>query len=253
MSFRNTTIIVAATLLIAAQVLAAPAKKPGWKPEPYSCRRASAPIIVDGILDDAAWKQAKVINMRIPVTYALARSKTEVQILWDDKYLYFAFRAFDKDIWSYMQDHDSVTCFDDVLEMFFMPIPGSGHYHNFEINAIGTVYDAYSLSRYAGGGDHHRWRRWDCQGLKTGITITGTLNNPSDVDSHWCMEVAIPFAEMPDVPNGCPKVGDKWTFHASRYDYSVHLPDGVELSSTAALTKVDFHHAKDWMPLVFTN
>ena len=49
----------------------------------------------------------------------------------------------------------------------------------------------------------------------------------------------------------CPVAGDKWAFHLSRYDYSMYLDGGVELSSTALLSKVDFHKAKDWSTLEF--
>lgn len=35
------------------------------------------------------------------------------------------------------------------------------------------------------------------------------------------------------------------------YDYSVYLPDGVELRSCAPLTEVNFHRYEDWIPLKF--
>ena len=77
------------------------------------------------------------------------------------------------------------------------------------------------------------------------------MNDPSDVDSYWCLEVAIPFSELPDMKGKAPTVGSKWRFHVARYEYSVYLPDGMELSSSARLTAVDFHNAKDWMNLEF--
>jgi hypothetical protein len=35
------------------------------------------------------------------------------------------------------------------------------------------------------------------------------------------------------------------------YDCPVYLPEGVELSSCAPLTRVDFHRYEDWIPLCF--
>ena len=33
---------------------------------------------------------------------------------------------------------------------------------------------------------------WDIAGLKTGIDLQGTLNNPSDIDTGWTVEMALP-------------------------------------------------------------
>ena len=108
-----------------------------------------------------------------------------------------------------------------------------------------------NLKRGAGGPDHHRWSRWDCPGLKSAVAIKGTLNEPSDVDEYWQLEAAIPFAGLPTLDGRTPHAGDRWQFHLARYDFSIYLPEGVELSSCAPLTKVDFHRCEDWIPLRF--
>jgi hypothetical protein len=77
------------------------------------------------------------------------------------------------------------------------------------------------------------------------------LNDPSDVDEYWQLEVAIPFADLPTLDGRAPRAGDQWLFHLARYDYSVYLPEGVELSSCAPLRKVDFHRYEDWITLRF--
>ncbi|MCK4416917.1 MAG: hypothetical protein KAV99_01965 [Candidatus Latescibacteria bacterium] len=58
------------------------------------------------------------------------------------------------------------------------------------------MYDAFNIRRQTAGGDH-RWSKWDCEGLKVGVHIEGTLNNPEDEDEYWQLEVAIPFADWP--------------------------------------------------------
>ena len=65
------------------------------------------------------------------------------------------------------------------------------------------------------------------------------------------MEVAIPFAELPSLAGKSPRNGDTWLFHLARYDYSVYLPKGPELTSCAPLSIVDFHLNEDWMKLRF--
>lgn len=217
----------------------------------YDCRYTTDAIIIDGRMDDAAWQKANPLRFKVPVTGAEPLSKTEAAMLWDEHYLYVGFKAYDKDIWSYFTERDSTTCNEDVLEVFIKPDPNAEPYYNFEINALSTVYDAFNLKRHAGGDDHHRWNRWNCEGLKSAVTIEGTLNDPSTIDEYWQLEVAIPFAELPTLDGRVPAAGDTWQFHLSRYDYSIHLPDGVELSSTATLSAVDFHRCHEWSTLRF--
>lgn len=217
----------------------------------YTCHRAVCPIQIDGDLDDAAWRKADVISFIIPVTDKQPLSKTEARVLWDDSCLYVAYRAYDKDIWSVLKDRDAQTCMEDCLECFVQPDPTRQTYYNFEINAIGTIYDSSSIGRNSGGYDHHRWAVWNCKGLRVGIFIDGTLNDPSDVDQYWQMELAIPFAELPSLGGNRPKVGDVWKFLLARYDFSVYLPDGVEISSCSYLKAMDFHATSDWSRLRF--
>jgi hypothetical protein len=217
------------------------------------CKRALAPVIIDGKLDDAAWRDADVITFVVPVTHKKPLSKTEARVAWDNDYLYVSYRAYDKDIWSVFTERDSATFQEDCLELFVQPNPTRQTYYNFEINALGTIYDARNVGRDSGGFDHHRWALWNCDGLAVGIAIEGTINNWQDTDRCWQMEMAVPFAEVHSLGGGSPKAGDIWRVLLARYDYSVHLPDGAELSTCAPLTKVDFHNSKEWSLLRFSD
>lgn len=219
--------------------------------QPYPCRYTDSPVKLTGLLDDPAWKKAQSLVFYVAATGEAPISKTEGKILWDENYLYVGFKAYDKDIWSYFTQRDDPTCLEDVLEIFFKTNPNADPYFNFEINALGTIYDAFSLKGGAGGGDNHRWRRWDCEGAVVKIFIKGELNNPEVIDEYWQMEVAIPFAQLPTLKGNSPNAGDVWSFHLARYDYSIHLPEGVELSSCTRLSQVNFHNSADWLPLVF--
>ena len=217
----------------------------------YNCKYTKTPITIDGRLNDPAWEKANLLSLYIPVTDVEPISKTETRLMWDDNYLYVGFKAYDKDVWSHLTERDTQTCTEDVLEVFLQTNPAEEPYFNFEINALGTIYDAYNLKRRAGGDDHHRWRRWNIEGIKTAIHVEGEINNPDGIDKYWQMEVAIPFAELATLKGKTPQPGDKWHFQVSRYDYSIYLPNGVELTASTKLTRVDFHLVEEWQPLVF--
>src|SRR5262245_44211089 len=54
------------------------------------CRRAAGPIKIDGVLDDAAWKQAQVLtDFSVYWQKRKAKTATKARLLWDDEHLYF--------------------------------------------------------------------------------------------------------------------------------------------------------------------
>ncbi len=59
-------------------------------------RRTAAPVVVDGALDEPAWRDAAPVSgfwkMR-PVDDQAASESTQVRVLFDDQYLYLGFRA----------------------------------------------------------------------------------------------------------------------------------------------------------------
>ena len=123
---------------------------------------------------------------------------------------------------------------DNDVELF---IAGPDAYWELELNALGTVYDVLWLWEdvYGPGGAAAPWpelapsspaRRetlridgiaghvhprgwrigfigWDLPGLATAVHLDGTLNDPSDLDQGWTVEIAVPWASLSHlVPGG---------------------------------------------------
>ncbi|MFH0796483.1 MAG: carbohydrate-binding family 9-like protein [Candidatus Omnitrophota bacterium] len=223
--------------------------------KPYHCLFTAEPIKVDGILDEPAWEKANVLNFFIPATFKEPISKTEARVLYDNKYLYVGFKAYDQDVWGFLTERDTYTCTEDVLEVFIKTDPqlhpdGPDPYFNFEINPLGTVLDAFNVKRGA-AGNYKRWSDWNCEGLKIAAQVKGTFNDWRDKDEYWTLEVAIPFTSLPTLSGRSPQRGDIWLLNLARYDYSVYLPKGCELTSCAPLSKVDYHLHEDFLKLTF--
>lgn len=221
--------------------------KPPKAQEPlhYDCRAVTETITVDGILEEAAWRDADVILFHVPVTLADPLTPTQGRLCWDANYLYVAFDGVDEDLKGTITTRDSSVYLDDVYEIFIQPGRYEQGYHNFEINILGTVYDAHNAAPGALGS------AWNCDGLKFGIQRIGTLNDSTDRDTGWRMEVAIPFAELMGLGKARPDIGDTWPFHIARYDYSVYIPGGKELSSCALLSQAKYHNRAEWIELRF--
>ena len=61
---------------------------------------------------------------------------------------------------------------------------------------------------------------FDLPGLKTAVRVDGTLNDNSDIDKGWCLEIAIPWASLSLLAESRslpPKSGDIWSMFLGRF------------------------------------
>jgi len=96
------------------------------------------------------------------------------------------------------------------------------------MNALNTVWDLLLVKPYRDGGP--AVHSWDIQGLKTGVQLMGTLNDPSDRDKAWTVEIALPFAVLKECIPGKPErpaAGDQWRVNFSRVEYRLDVIDGA--------------------------
>jgi hypothetical protein len=239
------TIAASASALKIEKAMVAKAK------QVYKCKYVYSPIIIDGIISDDAWKYAKSVDFLLCPDLAMPSDKTRGWVMWDAKYLYVAYKAYDNDIWSLYTKRDSWCYEEDCLEIFFWPDASKGTYYNFEINIIGTIYDSYNRKRFAGGSEIKRWSAWNAENAKVATHIYGILNNPYDIDKYVTMELRIPFSDLPSLKGKSPKNGDLWKFTLARCNYSVDLQKGHEETCSAAISRYDFHHFYEYQPLMF--
>lgn len=213
------------------------------------CRYAIGKVTVDGTLSESAWEHAVVLPFMVAKTSAVPNEPAEARVLWDENNLYVAFSVKDKDLFATYSTRDAMTWKEDVVELFFKIDPQHESYYEFEWNPINTIFDAMFGKR--GAGDHHRWTVWNCSGLKSAVTINGTLTNWHDTDEGWILEAAIPFSSLSI--GKAPQTNTRWLFNLTRHNYSVHLPTprGHELSTVSFLPSGDFHRFEEWAFLKF--
>jgi hypothetical protein len=242
---------VCVSLLVAAGCAAGPDKPDADGPPAVraaECRRATGPIRIDGRLDEAAWKKAPVLK-HFAVFWLKRKPKTATaaRLLWDDRYLYFAAEMEDGDLFADVRQHNGITWENDVFELFFKPAERKQAYYEFQVNAANTRLELFLPSR--GSGGYRRFAPLTRLGMESAVTLRGTLNNWKDQDQGWTVEGRIPWSAFGPT-GGRPRAGDKWRFALCRYDYSKDF-DSPELSSTAPLTRPDFHRYEDYGVLTF--
>jgi hypothetical protein len=131
------------------------------------------------------------------------------------------------DVWGTLVDHDSIIYNDNDFEVFVDPDGDRRWYFEVEVNALGTIFDLMLDRPYRDGG--RPIIGWTPPGLRAAVWIDGTLNDPSDEDVGWSVEIAIPWtalAEHAGVPLP-PRPGDVWRVNFSRVQWRHDVDDGV--------------------------
>ena len=201
----------------------------GPAPKGYVCYRASAPIRIDGRLDDDAWKVAPWTDPFVDIqgdTRPRPRFQTRAKMLWDDTYFYVAALLEEPDAWGTLTKHDSIIFLDNDFEIFIDPDGDNHEYYELEINALNTEWDLFLKAPYRDGGP--AINEWEIPGLKSAVHVEGTLNDPKDTDKSWSVEFAIPWKALAERANrpAPPRDGDQWRVNFSRVEWRHQIVDG---------------------------
>src|SRR5258708_39332238 len=80
-------------------------------PRSYTCLRANGPIVIDGRINELAWRRAPWTKPFADIeggTKPRPRFRTRMKMLWDDEYLYIAAELAEPHVWATLTDHDAV-------------------------------------------------------------------------------------------------------------------------------------------------
>jgi hypothetical protein len=231
--------------LVVVVLTGPPARAPSRSAREYVAHRAVPAPVVDGKLDDAAWRDVPwtepfvdIVGDARPAPRLLTRAK----ILWDDDFLYVGADLQEPDLWATLTQPDDTVWHDDDFELFLDPDGDGLAYYEVEINALGTVLDLFVPRPYGTGGKADL--SWGVRGLRSAVAVRGTLNDPSDRDAGWSVELAIPWRGLapPDAAGGDatwrrvpgasgvgepPRPGDAWRVNLSRVEWPLEVVEGA--------------------------
>lgn len=198
-------------------------------PKQYICYQANDEITIDGKINEKDWSKAEWTDYFQDIEGDKKPSpqfKTRVKMLWDKQYLYFAAELEEPHVWATLTERESIIFYDNDFEIFLDPDGDTHNYFELEINAFGTVWDLYLTKPYGRFG--HYIDAWDIKGLKSAVYIDGTINDPSDIDKKWTIEIAIPMEILTEINTGekKPESGDIWRINFSRVQWQTDITDG---------------------------
>lgn len=202
---------------------------PDGPPKKYICHRLTAPIVIDGRLDDAAWASAAWTDDFVDIEgprKPVPRYRTRVKMLWDADHFYVAAELAEPHVWATLTHHDDIVFHDNDFEVFVDPDGDARDYYEIEVNARNTIFDLLLKRTYhAGGPPVHEW---DCRGLKSAVFVDGTLNDGADTDRGWSVELALPWTTLAEFARrpSPPQVADEWRVNFSRVQWRTEIAFG---------------------------
>ena len=199
-------------------------------PKHYIVNKINDQINIDGRDDELAWNNAIYTDDFIDIEGSKTPSqKTNVKMLWDEKFLYVFAKLYENHIWGDITKRDEVIYYNNDFEVFINPNDDVFSYGEIEINALGTEWDLFLNRPYRLKGKADS--SWDINGLKSAVYINGTLNDPNDLDDYWTVEIAIPLKEIEKLNTSGKdeKVisGDVWRINFSRVNWDFEINNGV--------------------------
>ena len=193
----------------------------------YTSRMAKRPIKVDGKLNEHDWKQTVLISDFEDIEGA-AKPKptfsTSVKMMWDSQYLYIGAVLEEPHLWGTLKNHDDIIYRDHDFEVFIDPMGDGEQYFEIEINVLGTIMDLFMNKPYKKGGTFDMG--WNTTGIQSKIIANGTINDNTDIDSGWTLEMAIPFTAISRIQRpATPSSNKPWRINFSRVQWTLE-PDG---------------------------
>ena len=244
---------ILALLLVLVPALAGAFPRPAipFEPETYVCYQAIEPLVLDGRLDEESWRKAMPTATFVDIEGELKprpRLFTRARMLWDEEYFYVGAFMQEPHLWATYRERDSVIYHENDFEIFIDPDGDNHEYYELEINALGTEWDLLLVRPYRDGGP--AVHAWDIPGLRCVVDLQGTINDPSDTDRGWSVEIAIPWKALAECAHrpSPPEPGDQWRVNFSRVQWDLRSEDGAYVKETGEDGRPLPEHNWVWSP-----
>ena len=151
--------------------------------------RTDESIKIDGVLDEAIWESISAITefvQRLPQDGVDPTEKSQMQIAYNDQYLYFGFTFYDSEpekVRATILNRGGWIHRDDKLEIALDTYHDKRNAYLFEMNPLGTQDDALITDESSPGLDEWAW---------DGVYIS----EGNVTDFGWVLEVAIPWTTL---------------------------------------------------------
>ena len=221
--------LMGSTLLIASSLCA----QNGWESDEllstpvksYRVYKTTKPLFMDGKASEPDWGKAPWSDDFADIEGDKKPKplyRTRVKMLYDNFNFYVLAELEEPHIWATYDRQDMIIYHENDFEVFIDPDGDTHNYYEYELNAQNTLLDLKMSMPYRDGGKADI--SWNSQGFQSAVSLEGTLNDPSDTDKKWTVEMKIPFADLQ--VSGDPNDDQFWKVNFSRVEWRIQNIDG---------------------------
>ena len=214
-------------------------------PKSYIAYKTSETITIDGAASETSWSKVEWTTPFIDIEGVKEPTyKTQVKMMWDETYFYILAKMEEPHVWADITQRDAIIFNNNDFEVFIDPDGDTFNYYELEVNALNTVWDLFITKPYR--EKNVVLNDWTLTGLKSAVKVDGTLNNSTDKDKGWTLELAIPWEAYKksyfekNVP-----VNSHWRVNFSRVNWDFQLENGKYQRKKDA--KGNYLHEYNWV------
>ena len=191
-------------------------------PRMYVANFAQDSPVIDGRIDEV-WDQAKYSEDYIDIEgRKTPLYPTQMKMLWDQEFLFILAKIEEPHVWGNLKQRDTVIFYNNDFEVFIDPDGDTHQYMELEINSLNTAWDLFLERPYRNKVKVDN--AWNIEGLQSAVSYQGTLNDPSDTDLGWTLEIALPWKALErGNPSGTIPVNQFWRMNFSRVNWQFDL------------------------------
>lgn len=164
------------------------------RPNTYTAYKTQELITIDGKAQEPIWEAVQWTTKFTDIEgVKTPKYQTNVKMLWDESYFYILAKIEEPHVWADIIQHDGIIFHNNNFEVFVDPDGDTHNYYELEINALNTVWDLFITKPYR-ELNSPVLNDWEILGLKSAVHVDGTLNDATDIDKGWTLELAIPWS-----------------------------------------------------------
>ncbi|WP_308443164.1 carbohydrate-binding family 9-like protein [Flavobacterium sp. UMI-01] len=222
-------------------------------PKTYTAYKTTEKISIDGNDQEEAWNKVNWSEPFIDIVgEKQPKYKTQVKMLWDDKYYYILAKMEEPHVWANLTKRDTIIFHNNDFEVFIDPDGDTHNYYELEINALNTAWDLFVSKPYR--VENAVLNDWNITDLQSAVKVNGTINNPTDTDEGWTLEMAIPWSVYKTGYYQKNVPADKfWRVNFSRVNWEHQITNGKYERKRDANNKLLHEYNWVWSPMGVVN
>ena len=151
-------------------------------------RRTTGALKMDGELKESDWQATDRTGAFVDADGHPGRPFSEAMALVDGDMLVLGLYAADQDIEAHVTEHDGPVWTDDAFLLRFAPPGAESEPFAIDVSATGVIADG----RLKKAGVDTSWE----SRARAVVDHDGTINDPTNEDEEWVVEMTIPLASL---------------------------------------------------------